>query len=128
MKTLLHNVGATEPAADQPGEAFVSLDEAYGRLRAVTIPRAGYQAMEEIRLLAGTLDGRPVDLSAVERSDREAALEDWPERYGTADPWKISPAPVGPGFDPAALSGGESGFRSSQNLMERNRPWQDQSS
>jgi signal transduction histidine kinase len=48
-----------------------------------------------------SLDSNP--LSAVERGDREQALEDWMESHGVSEPWKLAPALVDAQIDTPKL-------------------------
>src|SRR5262249_27296565 len=48
--------------------------------------------------------GRLSDLDALARSDREAAVEDWLDEQGIADPWELAPSLVGQGLDPPTMS------------------------
>ncbi len=43
--------------------------------------------------------GQPRTFSSLERSDREAELEDWLDQRGLPEPWELAPALVDLGFD-----------------------------
>jgi signal transduction histidine kinase len=45
----------------------------------------------------------PGDLGALERADREAAMEDWLAAHGVADAWELAPQLVAAGLDAAKL-------------------------
>lgn len=48
-----------------------------------------------------SVDSKP--LSAIERGDREQALEDWMESHGVSEPWKLAPALVDAQIDTPKL-------------------------
>lgn len=96
---------ALADAARQEAElalAALGLDE---RQRAALRAR-----LEGIRAAAA----RPPVLGALERSDREEALEGWLTERGVAEPWELAPALVGLGMGPDALAELGSTFASAQ--------------
>jgi signal transduction histidine kinase len=94
---LNNPAAATRRAAEQLREAFAALNAARGHL--LDMPPQGVTLLAELHTRseehAGTLSG----LGSLERSDREAALEDWLEERGVEDAWDLAPGLVSQHLD-----------------------------
>jgi signal transduction histidine kinase len=100
---LNNPAAAARRAAEQLRDAFARLEEAHRLLDAARVPAAGRELLATLDREARDRAVLPSDLNALERSDREAAVEEWLEERGVAEAWELAPALVGQGLDPAAL-------------------------
>jgi signal transduction histidine kinase len=100
---LNNPAAATRRAADQLRDAFVALETAHLDLDASGPPTAGWDLLRGFERHARDRATKPVDLGTVERSDREADVEDWLDAHDVPDPWDLAPALVSQGLEPAAL-------------------------
>lgn len=101
---LNNPAAATRRAAEQLRDAFARLEQAHLGLGAATLTTAGRELLRSLEQQARERAAHPDDLDALARSDREAALEEWLEERGIADPWELAPSLVGQGLDLPALS------------------------
>ena len=101
---LNNPAAATRRAAEHLRDAFTRLEAA--RLEIESCGRdVDRQLLRELDMRARNHAGRPSDLGTVERSDREADLEDWLDHHGVDDGWELAPALVALGIDAAQLDG-----------------------
>lgn len=99
---LNNPAAATRRAAEQLREAFARLQAA--RLEIESSARGvDRELLAELDSRARSQAGRPSDLGTLERSDREADLEDRLEEHGVDDGWELAPALVDQGIDAAEL-------------------------
>lgn len=73
--------------------------DAYTALAVEPPPRDDGAARARALALATDRPATPKTLDAVARSDAEAAVEDWLEQRGVADPWQLAPELVDAGVD-----------------------------
>jgi signal transduction histidine kinase len=99
---LNNPAAATRRAAEQLSAAFAGVEAAQVRLAGASA--AGWEVLREYEDRARAHAGRPADLGTVERSDREAAVEDWLDALDVPDPWDLAPPLVAQGLDPDALA------------------------
>ncbi len=100
----LNNPGAAaRRAAEQLGEAFGKLQRVQLDLAQVALDAGARAAVAELDRTARERARDPAALGAVERSDREAVVEEWLDARGVADAWEIAPALVSLGHDAASL-------------------------
>jgi PAS domain S-box-containing protein len=102
---LNNPAAATRRAAEQLRDAFAQLEEADIRLEAAALDPAGWELVRSVEHQARQWAGRPSDLGALERADREAEVEDWLDEHDVPEPWELAAPLVAQGLDPAALSG-----------------------
>lgn len=101
---LNNPAAATRRAADQLRDAFAHLEDAHLRLGTVTLTSTGQALLRSLEQQGRERAVRPGDLDVLARSDREAAVEEWLDERGIADPWRLAPSLVGQGLDPSALT------------------------
>jgi len=70
----------------------------------LTLASPGEEALRSLERQARERAAAPNDLDALGRSDREAAVEEWLDEHGVADPWDLAPSLAAQGLEPAALS------------------------
>jgi len=98
---LNNPASAARRASEQLEDALARLEEAHSRLDARSLPPA---ADELLRSLAERAPQAPGDLSAIARSDLEAAVERWLEEHGVGKAWELAPALAQQGLAPETLS------------------------
>jgi signal transduction histidine kinase len=124
---LNNPAAATRRAADQLGEAFADLEAAHLRLDEVATVGDIRDVVRGLEERAREYAVRPSDLSTMERSDREAEIEDWLDDHGIDGAWELAPtlvsqaldiddlerllAQVGPEGIPAVVAWASSAFR-----------------
>jgi signal transduction histidine kinase len=101
---LNNPAAATRRAAGQLRDAFTSLEKAHIQLNAATLTPAGREMLQSLERQARERASDQSDLDALTRADLEAAVEEWLDERGVADPWGLAPALVGLGLDPPALT------------------------
>jgi signal transduction histidine kinase len=99
---LNNPAAAARRAAEQLREAFGDFVEANTRLAAVVSP-IGREVVESIQQRLREFSPRSLALGILERTDAEAAVEEWLERHGIPDPWDLAPSLVGLGLDSTEL-------------------------
>jgi signal transduction histidine kinase len=103
---LNNPAAATHRAAEQLRDAFARLQEAHLGLDALTLTPAAREVLVTIERTAREHAlRRGDDLPALERSDREAAVEEWLDERGVGDASALAPTLVDQGLDPSALDG-----------------------
>jgi signal transduction histidine kinase len=100
---LNNPAAAARRASEQLRDAFGGLEEAHRRLGAACLSEADGKTLALIDREARERSARPSDLDTMGRSDREAAVEEWLDGRGIADPWKLAPPLAAQGLDPAGL-------------------------
>jgi signal transduction histidine kinase len=96
---LNNPAAATRRASEQLSEAFARLENAHINLEAAALDPEGRQLLLSLERQARERAARPDDAGTMERSDLEAAMEDWLEDHGVADSWELAPALVAQGLD-----------------------------
>ncbi len=98
---LNNPAAAARRAAEQLREAFAALNAAQGRLAGV--PPAGRAVLGDLHARAELQASRPSTLGSVERSDLQAAVEDWLDELDVDDAWDLAPGLVEQGLGTADL-------------------------
>lgn len=101
---LNNPAAATRRAAGQLRDAVADLEKAHIQLDAATLTPAGQEMLQSLERQARERASGQSDLDALMRADLEAAVEEWLDERGVADPWELAPALVGLGLDPPALA------------------------
>ncbi len=101
---LNNPAAAARRAADQLREALARLEEAHFHLGSVALSPAGQEMLLSLERQARDRARGPDNFSALERSDREAVVEEWCDQRGVSDSWAIAPSLVSQGLDPPALA------------------------
>lgn len=100
---LNNPAAATRRAADQLSEAFADLEAAHLRLDAVAEVGDVRDVLRELEAHAREHAVRPSDLGTMERSDREAEMEDWLDDHDVEDAWDLAPTLVSQDLDTVDL-------------------------
>jgi signal transduction histidine kinase len=101
---LNNPAAATSRAADQLRDAVADLEKAHLRLDAAGLTPEAREQLETLEQQARERAGKADDLDPLERSDREAAVEEWLEEHEVDEPWRLAPLLARRGLDPAELS------------------------
>jgi signal transduction histidine kinase len=99
---LNNPAAATSRAAEQLREAFARLEQAHLSLEGLGLDDAARLRMHELDRQARAKAASHSGLSGLDRSDREAELEEWLDRHGL-DPNALAFSLVGLGLDTADL-------------------------
>ncbi|MCH7608992.1 MAG: cyclic nucleotide-binding domain-containing protein [Chloroflexi bacterium] len=101
---LNNPAAAVKRGADQVGEAIERCAAAERQLAGAGLPASVAERIEGETARAREAAGRPPDIDALTRSDRESEVETWLEGLGASDGWELAPALVDLGHDPASLA------------------------
>jgi signal transduction histidine kinase len=101
---LNNPAAAIKRSVDLIGQAIADAQWAYGSLREQGLGIEQQAALEEYARQVQLRPQRPAELSALERSDREVALERWLEQAGVEPAWELAPSLVSMGYDAASLA------------------------
>jgi signal transduction histidine kinase len=101
---LNNPAAAVKRGADQLQEAWLSLVRAQAKAGEAHLSGAQWETLERLLHEAQERPAGSHHLSALDRSDREAALEEWLDKRGVEDPWERAPALVSMGYDAARLA------------------------
>lgn len=102
---LNNPASAARRAADQLFEELPRFKQAQRALQQLALtPDQELKLNAEIQR-AEQQAGRPPELEALVRSDRESSLESWLETHGVSDSWQLAPALVDLAYDAARLDG-----------------------
>jgi len=77
---------------------FHRLQDVHVKLGGLNLEREQLQKVKELDALAMERAGKPVNLDALARSDRESGLETWLENQGIDNAWELAPALVNMGY------------------------------
>jgi len=91
---------AVKRGAGQLGDAVERLGSSAAALHGADLDSAAHDRVET---LLGEARGPQEPLSALQRSDREADIEDALDELGVADAWRLAPEVVAAGVDPTQL-------------------------
>ena len=100
---LNNPAAATGRAADQLVAAFGTLEDARAMLDRADITPGARALLHDLEERARGQAGRPSELSTMQRSDREAEIEDWLDDHDVADGWALAPGLVAQGLSPVDL-------------------------
>jgi signal transduction histidine kinase len=95
---LNNPAAAAGRAAEQLVNTFTALQDARRRLDEAALSPEGWRVLGELELRARQHSVGPVELSTLERSDREADLEDWLDDHGVDEAWNLAPGLVAQGL------------------------------
>jgi signal transduction histidine kinase len=95
---LNNPAAAAGRAADQLVTTFTALQLARQRLDDAGLPPEGWRILGTLEERAREQAGTPSELSTIERSDREAELEDWLDDHGVDEAWDLAPGLVAQGL------------------------------
>ena len=98
---LNNPAAATRRAAEQLRDAFSALNVARNQL--AVVPPEGVALMAELHERSKQSAVTPSGLGSVERSDLEAALEEWLEDHEVDDAWDLAPGLVAQGLQAGDL-------------------------
>ena len=100
---LNNPASAARRAADQLFEELPRFKQAQRALQQLALTPDQQEKFDAEILRAEQQAGRPPELDALVRSDRESALESWLETHGVSDSWQLAPALVNLAYDAARL-------------------------
>ena len=100
---LNNPAAAAQRASEQLERSFAALQSARTALTSVLSSEEANRIVAELDAEARVAATRQCALSAVERSDHEADIEDWLVDRGLDDAWEIAPILVEGGFNTGAL-------------------------
>lgn len=95
---------AVQRAADQLREAMTALGASYARISVLHFNAEQEASLNILGERARVNAVQPVEMDALARSDREAAIETWLEARGKPNAWEIAPSLVNLNFDETGLS------------------------
>ena len=95
---LNNPAAAAGRAADHLATTFTALQEARQRLDEAGLSPEGWRVLGNLERRARQHAGGPAELSTLERSDREADLEDWLDDHGVEEAWDLAPGLVAQGL------------------------------
>lgn len=101
---LNNPAAATRRAADQLRTKLAELTKAHLAFNPAGRGEDVRRQIDTLLELIKTSGPSVGELSAMEQSDREYAIESWLEDHGVPDPWQLGPDLVGAGIDPSSLS------------------------
>ena len=111
---LNNPAAAAQRGAVQLRDAVATLQRALLLVGRLGLSDAQRALLAELQTAAAERAGAPATLSMLERSDREAQLQDWLETRGVEQPWEVAPPLVDAGFGPAELAPVEATFSAAQ--------------
>ena len=111
---LNNPAAAVKRGADQLQQAVAGLSTAEAGLGELTMTEEQSKALQELGKAARERSGRPSELDALARSDREYEFETWLEDHGVDDAWEIAPALVNMGYQASELESLAVSFSSEQ--------------
>jgi signal transduction histidine kinase len=95
---LNNPAAATHRASCQLRDALTALRFAYEAIGRLTLEEADRHMMNEVRDEIQLQVAKHSSLSALERSDAEADVEDWLEAIGISESWDVAPSLVATGY------------------------------
>jgi signal transduction histidine kinase len=100
---LNNPASAARRATEQLRTAIASLEEAHARLGEVEITQNGRDALRSLERQALESGASSLHINPLDRSDAEAAVEEWLDANGVADAWELAPPLLNQGIDSLAL-------------------------
>ena len=100
---LNNPASAVRRAADQLLEELPRFKQAQLALQLLSLTAGQRSKLDTEIRRAEEQAGRPPELDALARSDRESALESWLDKHGVSDSWQLAPALVDLAYDVARL-------------------------
>ncbi len=113
---LNNPAAAVRRGASQLDEAIARYARAEAGLAGIGLDGPAHERVRAEGARARTEAGRPIELTALERSDREAAVEGWLEEAGSEEPWEEAPSLVALGHTPDSLAAFTAGLTPEQAL------------
>ena len=107
---LNNPAAATKRAADQMQKSFARLGMAQVVLSSRALGPEATQVMQAMEELAQQKGREVIDIDPLERSDLEAAIEEWLDAQGIEEPWEMAPLLVDLGLDSGQLDRFKSAF------------------
>lgn len=101
---LNNPAAAIKRSADQIGQAIANAQEAFASLLGLALSDEQRAALQELAQQVQNSAMQPLELPALERSDREYEVESWLEAQGVADGWEIAPRLVNMKYGPDELA------------------------
>lgn len=101
---LNNPAAATSRAAGQLAAALATLEEAHLNLDQASLNPDALALLHRLQQRARDLVGHPFALSTMERSDREADIEDWLGDHDVAGAWSLAPGLVAQGLSVSDLA------------------------
>ena len=101
---LNNPAAAVKRGADQVGDAIERCAAAERALAVIGLPPSIAERIEAEIAHAKEAAGKPPDIDALARSDREYEVETWLTGLGADDGWELAPALVDLGHDAASLA------------------------
>ena len=101
---LNNPAAAARRASDHLRDAIGRFELAHAGADVAALTPEGRELLLSLQRTARELAASPSDLDALERSDREQALEEWLEEHGVADGRELAPSLVDQGLDVHGLS------------------------
>ncbi len=101
---LNNPAAAARRGAEQLRETFAKVQQAQMRLVSLQVSGEQMAILRGLDTLAQDRAVHPLELEALDRSDREADLESWLDEQAVEEPWVLSPVLVNLGYDRDGLS------------------------
>jgi signal transduction histidine kinase len=101
---LNNPAAAAGRAAEQLKVALARIEQARAELDAAPLAERERAALDEVANRARHQARAQFELDPLERSDREAEVEEWLEEHRVAEPWLLAPALASLDLDPARLA------------------------
>jgi signal transduction histidine kinase len=101
---LNNPAAAARRASEQLRDAVDRFELAHVGAGVPPLTAEGRELLQSLERPAREAAGRPGDLDALERSDRESAVGEWLNEHGVAEAWEFAPSLVDQGLDLPALS------------------------
>ncbi|MGD2063898.1 MAG: PAS domain S-box protein, partial [Nitrospirota bacterium] len=100
---LNNPAAAAQRGAAQLQNTFLQWQSVQLRMSEQQLDRTHLEKLVELDQIARERAGKPVDLNALARSDRERTVEAWLQGRGVEETWKLTPALVSLGYDDSDL-------------------------
>ena len=100
---LNNPAAAARRGADQLRETLSDLQRLQFRIGKLDLTEAQTARLEELEKTGSQQAGRPIEVNPLERSDRQAEIEDWLDDQEIEDAWELAPVLVDLGCRPDTL-------------------------
>ena len=101
---LNNPAAATSRASQQLRDAIDNFESAHAGAEAAPLTAEGREVLHDFEQSARAAAGASGNLGALERSDRETAIEQWLDAHGVAEGWELAPLLAEQRVDLPALS------------------------